>query len=153
MRFKNSRLWVQHTPLVAARDSFLILLSAFLIRYGLNELIQPYAVFHFFIVACLVVAGRYGYKAAFACLLASYFLGSFFFVKPYGQFGEVTTSDWIQAFNFFFVTSFAILMIEKLQRTIYSQKLLIHVMKDRHRSLLYRKNEMMHKLRNTGEQR
>jgi K+-sensing histidine kinase KdpD len=153
MKFKNSRLWVQHTPLVVARDSFLILLAAFLVRYGLHDLIEPYAAFHFFMVACVIVAIRYGYQAAFTCLIASYFLGNYFFVKPYGQFGEITTSDLIQAFNFFFVASISILVIEKLQRVVYSQKLLIKVMHDRQRSLLYRKNELVNKLRELERER
>jgi K+-sensing histidine kinase KdpD len=152
MYFKNSRLWVQHTPLVVARDSSLIVLAAFLVRYALHETIQPYAVFHFFIVACVIVAIRYGYKAALLSLAVSYLLGNYFFVKPYGQFGEITTVDLIQAFNFFFVTSVSIVVIEKLQRMIYSQKLLIQVMKDRQRSLLYRKNELMIKLRSLENQ-
>lgn len=133
--------------MVVVRDSFLIVLVAFFIRYALQNVIQPYAVFHFFIVACVIVAIRYGYKAAFLSLIASHLLGSYFFVKPYGQFGEITTSDLIQAFNFFFVTTVSIIVIEKLQRTVYSQKLLIQVMKDRQRSLLYRKNEVVLKLR------
>lgn len=151
MIFKNSRLWVQHTAMVTVRDSALILLAAFLLRYALHELIEPYAVFHFFMVACIVVAIRYGYKAAFACLLASYFLGTFFFVKPYGEFGEVTTSDLIQAFNFSFVTAVSIGVIEKMQRMIYSQRLLIQVMRDRQRTLLYQKNELVNKLRQANQ--
>lgn len=147
MKFKNARLWVQHTPLVAARDSFVILLAAFLVRYGLHDFIEPYAIFHFFMVACIIVAIRYGYKMAFMCLIVSYFLGSYFFVKPYGQFGEITTSDLIQSFNFFFVAAVSILVIEKLQRVIYAQNLLIKVMQDRQRSMLYRKNELINKLR------
>ena len=153
MQFKNSRLWVQHTTFVVARDSFLILWVAFLVRYELHDLIEPYAVFHFFMVACIVVAIRYGYKAAFTCLVASCFLGSYFFVQPYDQFGEITTSDLIQAFNFFFVTAISILIIEKLQRAIYAQKLLIQVMQDRQRSLLYQKNELVHKVRELERQK
>ena len=153
MQFKNSRLWVQHTTFVVARDSFLILWVAFLMRYELHDLIEPYAVFHFFMVACIVVAIRYGYKAAFTCLAASYFLGSYFFVQPYGQLGEITTSDLIQAFNFFFVTAISILIIEKLQSAIYAQKLLIQVMQDRQRSLLYQKNELVHKVRELERQK
>ena len=150
MLFKNSRLWVQHTPLVAARDSFLILLAAFIVRYAIQDWIEPYAVFHFFMVACVVVAIRYGYQPAFACLIASYFLGNYFFIEPFGTFGEVTTSDLIEAFNFFFVTAIAIGVIEKLQRTIHSQKLLIKVMGDRQRSMLFRQNELIQKLRSSG---
>lgn len=149
MFFKNSRLWVDHTPLVAARDSTLILLTAFIVRYAIHDLVEPYAVFHFFIVACVMVAIRYGYRSAFTCLIASYFLGNYFFIKPYGTFGEVTTTDLIQAFNFFFVTAIAISVIEKLQRTIHSQKLLIKVMQDQQRSMLFRQNDLIHKLRSS----
>jgi len=147
MFFKNSRLWVQHTPLVAIRDSILILLVTFIFRYSIHDWIEPYAVFHFFMVACVIIAIRYGYKLALLCLVISHFLGSYFFVKPYGSLGEVTTSDLIQAFNFFFVTVVAIGAIEKLQRIIYFQKLLIRVMQDRQRSMLFQQNILVHKLR------
>jgi len=137
--------------MVVIRDSTWIVLVAFLIRYALQELIKPFAVFHFFMVACVIIVVRYGYKAAFASLIVSYALGSYFFVKPYGQFGEVMVADLIQAFNFFFVTAIAIVVIEKLQRTIYSQKLLLKVMTDRHRSMLYRKNELVNRLRDASK--
>jgi K+-sensing histidine kinase KdpD len=151
MYFKNSRLWVRHSSLVAVRDSLLIVLLAFLARFALHEVIKPYAIFHFFMVACLIIAFRYGYKLAFLSLIVSYLLGNYFFVKPYGQFGEVTTDDLIQAFNFFLVTGVAIVVIEKLQRTIYMQKLLLKVMSDRHRSMLFRKNELAVKIRNMSK--
>lgn len=138
--------------MVCARDSALILLGAFLIRYGLHTWIEPYGVFHFFMIACVVIAIRYGYKFAFISLIISYFVANYFFIKPYGQFGDGTTSDLIQAFNFFLVTAVSILVIEKLQRTVYSQKLMIQVMRDRQRSLLFQKNEMMHKIRSLGGQ-
>jgi K+-sensing histidine kinase KdpD len=150
MILKNSRLWVQHRPWVVARDSFLILLVASVARYALRELIEPYAVFHFFIIACLIVAVRYGYRAAFVCLVVSVFVGNFFFVKPYNTFAQITTSDLIPALNFFFVTGVAVVVIEKLQRTIYAQKLLIKIMSDRQRSMLFRQNDLVQKLRSSA---
>ena len=116
-------------------------------RYFLHKWIEPYAAFHFFMIACIAVAFRYGYKSAIPCLMVSYFLGNYFFVKPYRTFGEIETSDLIQAFSFFFVTLFSIFLIEKLQRTVYSQKLLIQVMQDKQLSLLYQQNELAHKIR------
>jgi len=150
--FKNSRLWVQHTPMIAARDSICIIFATFMARYYLHKWIEPYAPFHFFMVSCIFVAFRYGYKAALPCLTVSYFLGNYFFVKPYRTFGEIATSDLIQASSLFFVTMFAIGVIEKLQRTAYSQKLLIQVIQDRQRSLLYQQNELLHKLRTASTQ-
>jgi len=135
---------------VVVRDSFVILLVAFVVRYALHDLIEPYAVFHFFIIACLLVAVRYGYRAAFVCLLVSVFVGNFFFVKPYNTFGQITTSDLIPALNFFFVTGIAVVVIEKLQRTIYAQKLLIKIMSDRKRSMLFRQNDLVQKLRSSA---
>lgn len=137
--------------MAVARDSMLIVLAAFLIRYTLHQVIEPYAVFHFFMVACVIVAIRYGYKAAFLSLIPSFLLGNYFFIRPYGQFAIISVDDLIQIFNFILVTGSAILAIEKLQRTIYSQKLLIQVMRDRQRSLLYQQNELVNKLRNVNK--
>lgn len=136
-----------HKPFVIARDSFLILLAAFIVRYDVHEWIEPYAPFHFFMVACLIIAFRYGYKSALICLMISVFVGNYFFVQPYETFGPATISDFIQTFNFLAVTAVAIGMVEKLQRTIYAQKLLIQVMRDRQRSMLFRQNEQLHKVR------
>jgi K+-sensing histidine kinase KdpD len=150
MYFKNSRLWVQHRPSVVVRDSILILLGTFVLRYAIHDLIEPYGAFHLFMVACIVVAIRYGYKAAIACQIASLFLANFFFVKPYGSWGPITDADFIKMFDFLLVTGVAVLLIERLQRTVYSQKLMILVMRDRKRSTLFRQNELLQKLKSAG---
>ncbi len=148
MLFKNSRLWVPHRARVIARDCMLILSAAFLLRYAAHDLLQPYAPFHFFIVACLAIAVRYGHTAALICLAISMVIGNYFFVQPYYNFsGHINTSDWIINLTFFLVTGTAIAVIEKLQRTIYSQKLLIKIMKDQQRSMLFRQNELIQKMK------
>ena len=149
MQFKNSRLWVEHKFWVIARDSMAILGAAFLVRYAMHTYLEPYAPFHFFIIACLLIAIRYGYRAALLSLLSSVFLGEYFFIAPYASVGEITNTDLIQVFNFVLVTVISIVVIEKLQRNIYSQKLLIKIMEDRHRSMLVRKNALTYKLRST----
>jgi K+-sensing histidine kinase KdpD len=150
MKIKNSRRWVRHSPWVIVRDTFGILLFAFLLRYAIHDFIEPYAPFHFFILACLFISIRYGYKAAVSGVVIGSILATFFFVKPYNSFGILTEQDIIQIFNFWLVTLVAIFVIEKLQRTIYSQKLIIKMMNDRQRSLLFRKNELLSKLRAAG---
>lgn len=147
MKIKNSRRWVRHSSWVIVRDSVGVLLFAFLLRYAIHDWIQPYAAFHFFIVACLLIAIRYGYKAALTALVISSGAGTYFFIQPYKSFDVPTVQDMIQITNFWFVTLVAIAVIEKLQRTIYAQKLLIKIMNDRHRSILFRKNELLTKLR------
>jgi len=52
--------------------------GAFLIRYLLQPYIEPYAPFHFFIVACLFISYLYGYKLALIATVISSLLGSYF---------------------------------------------------------------------------
>lgn len=151
MKIKNSKSWVRHSPWVIVRDSVAILLFTFLFRYAIHDLIEPYAPFHFFIVACLFIAFRYGYKAALSVLVVSSFLAIYFFIQPYRTLGNPSTQDIIQIFNFWFVTLVAIAMIERLRRIVYSQRLIIRIMNDRQRSLLFRKNELLSKMRSTGQ--
>lgn len=147
MELKNARLWSPHSIFSTFWNSCAAVITAFAVRYYLHDWIEPYAPFHFFIIACIWVAIRYGYKAALLSLLVCYLLGGYFFIKPYQVVGVISKADFIQAFIFFFVTAVAIGVIEKLQRTIYSQKLLIQVMHDQQRSMLYQRNEVEHKLR------
>lgn len=147
MKFKNSNYWVRHSPLIAARDSTLIILVAFVFRYALQEFIQPYVPFHFFLVGCFIIAFRYGYKVALVALLISTLLGIYFFIAPYNSFDLPTIGDIIQIVNFDVVAVLAILLIERLQRTIYSQRLLINVMRDQNRTELFKENDLLLKLR------
>lgn len=147
MELKNARLWNRYSTWEAVRDSALAITAAFAIRYYLHDWIEPYAPYHFFMVACIAVAIRHGYKTAFLSLCVCVFLGNFFFIKPYFRVGQLSRSDLIQVLNFFMVTTIAIGVIEKLQRTICSQRLLIQVMNDRHRSMLYQRNELEYRLR------
>lgn len=124
--------------------SGLILLSAFLIRYALQPLIEPYAPYHFFIVACLFIACFYGYKFAFISTFISAFLGSFFFVKPYYSFDIATVSDMIQFCNFAVVTTISVFIIESLQRTLYARRMVLKIMQSRYRISLFRENDRIY---------
>lgn len=144
MRIQNSKSWVRYSFSEAVQGSLLLLFSAFVVRYALQPLIEPYAPFHFFIVACLVVAYRYGYLMAIVSTLISALLGSYFFVKPYFTYGPASVSDVIQFLNFAFVTVIAILIIEKLQRTIYGREMVLKIMDSRHKISLYRENDRIY---------
>ena len=98
-------------------------------------------------VATLITAAHYGYIAALVSFLISSFLGIYFFVKPYNTIEMPDTTDLIQIANYMVVTFAGILIIEKLQRTIYAQKLLIGVMEDHHRTTLITKNDMAHEVK------
>ena len=128
----------------AVAGSALILLLAFAIRYVLQPLIEPYAPFHFFIVACLFIAYLYGYQFALLATFISAGLGSFFFVKPYFSFGVTTTSDIIQFINFATVTVISVFIIEGLQRTIYARQMVLKIMESRHKIALFRENDRIY---------
>jgi Domain of unknown function (DUF4118) len=151
MRIQNSKSWVKYSFSEAVQGSLLLLLSAFVVRYALHPLIEPYAPFHFFIVACLVIAYRYGYLIAIVSTLISALLGSYFFVKPYFTYGPASVSDVIQFLNFSFVTVIAILIIEKLQRTIYGREMVLKIMGSRHKISLYRENDRIYFAKSNNE--
>jgi len=141
MRIKNSKSWVSYPLSSSLAGAFLILLASFLIRLALHDAIEPYAPFHFFIVACIAIAYLYGYKLALAGVIVSTVLGGYFFIKPYFSFGTPAASDWLQFFNFATVTIIAILVIENLQRNIYSRRLILKVMQSRYLISILEKND------------
>jgi K+-sensing histidine kinase KdpD len=144
MRIQNSKSWVKYSFRQALAGSGLILLSAFLIRYALQPLIEPYAPFHFFIVACLFIAYVYGYQFALLGTFVSAFFGSYFFVKPYFSFDIATASDIIQFINFASVTLISVFIIEHLQRTLYARRMVLKIMESRHRVSLFRENDRIY---------
>jgi len=144
MRIQNSKSWVKYSFGNAALGSFAFLLMAFIIRYALQPLIEPYAPFHFFIVACLFIAYLYGYRWALLATLISAQVGSFFFVHPYFTFGPVALTDMIQFLDFTFVTVISIAIIEKLQSTIYARQMVLKIMASRQKISLYRENDRLY---------
>ena len=127
------------------------MICAFVIRYVFQPFLEPYAPFHFFIVACLFIAYLYGYRLALVATLVSATLGSFFFVKPYFTLGPATVSDVIQFLNFTCVTAIAILIIEKLQRTVYARQMVLKIMESRHKISLYRENDRIYFSKSNNE--
>ena len=122
----------------------MLLLAAFLVRVLLHPYIEPYAPFHFFIVACLVIAYLFGYKLALLGVLASALIGNYFFIKPYADFGTISPSDVIQFLTFSSVTVLAIFFIEQLQRTVYGRNTVVKILKSRQKIALQRENDRLY---------
>jgi len=151
MRIQNSKSWVRYSFAEAALGSLTLVICAFVVRYALQPFIEPYAPFHFFIVACLFIAYLYGYRLALVSTLLSAFLGSFFFVEPYFTIGPASVSDVIQFLNFSSVTVIAIFVIEKLQRTLYARHMVLKIMESRHKISLYRENDRIYFAKSNNE--
>lgn len=144
MRIKNSVNWVQYSISNSLLGASFILVIAFLIRFAVHPLIEPYAPFHFFILACMLIAYMYGYKIGLLSVLISTAVGGYYFIKPYNSLGpldEINPTDWVQFFNFGLVTIASIFVIEKLQRNVSERTLLLKVMQSRYRIELLRKNQ------------
>lgn len=124
--------------------SLLLLGMAFVARMLLHSYIEPYAPFHFFIVACLFIAYFFGYQLALIGVLISVLVGNYFFIRPYVQFGPISTTDLIQFFTFASVAVIAIYVIEQLQRTAYSRNMVVKIMKSRHKISLQRENDRLY---------
>jgi hypothetical protein len=122
----------------------ILLLAAFIVRLLLQPYIEPYAPFHFFIVACLLIAYLYGYKLALAGVLASALMGNYFFIKPYANFGPIGPSDVIQFLTFSSVALVAIFLIEQMQRTVYGRNTVVKILQSRQKIALQRENDRLY---------
>ena len=151
MEIKNSRNWVRFTQEQAFAGTCSITLLAFAVRYLLHPYIEPYAVFHFFIVACLLVQYLYGYKFSAFAILVSIGLGNYFFVAPYGTFDQVSHKDLIVSLNFTVVTGVAVAFMESLRRSVYARELMLKVMASRHKISLHRENDRIYYAKKTNE--
>lgn len=144
MRIQNSKSWVEPSFGRSALNASVILLAAFVIRLLLHPYIDFYAPFHFFIVACVFIAYYYGYRLALMGILISSFVGSYFFVKPYNDMDSIGVTDVIQFINFSLVSVIAVLMIERLQRSVYKSGMLLKVLESRHKISMLRENDRMY---------
>jgi K+-sensing histidine kinase KdpD len=141
MQIKNAKKWSPYSRRQSWLGTIALIFFAFAIRYLLQPVIAPYAVFHCFIVACLVIQYRYGYIYSAAGVVASILLGEYFFVKPYGTFNELAAKDVIISMNFALVIGAAIFFMEKLQRSVYERDLIMKALHSRQRISLYAEND------------
>jgi K+-sensing histidine kinase KdpD len=141
MKIQNSKKWSPYSARQACLGTALIILVSFALRYFLHPLVEPYAVFHFFIVACLAVQYFFGYKFALVSALISVILGEYYFVKPYSSFDVFSPKDLIISLNFALVTLTAVAFMEYLSRALLTRDLLLKVVESRHKISLYREND------------
>ena len=151
MKIKNALLWQDYSLAQAWLGTSLTLLGAFGLRYILHSIIEPYAVFHFFIVGCLLTQYFFGYKFSLPSMLIAMVLAEYYFIAPYETFNGLERKDIVITLNFLVVTGVAIGFMEKLRRIAYSQELLLKVMESRHRISLYRENDRLYYSKKSNE--
>jgi K+-sensing histidine kinase KdpD len=144
MRIKNSKSWVNYSFSHSVLGSAMLLLVAFTARMVLQPYIEPYAPYHFFIVACLLISYFYGYKLALVAVLISSLMGDYFFIQPYADFGTIALSDVIEFLTFSSVAVVATFFIERLQRTVYARNTVLKIMKSRQTIALQRENDRLY---------
>lgn len=144
MDIQNTRNWVRFGLSQQLAGTLAITLLAFLIRLSLQPVLQPYGVFHFFIVASLLVQYLFGYRMALIAVVLSLALGEVFFVAPFGEFTHLEDKDLILSLNFVLVILPAIFLVEKLQRSLYGRELLAQVNATRMLVALRRENDRIY---------
>ncbi len=144
MLLKNAAHWVDHSVRVRAIHTVLIVAACFLFRSATDGFLRPYLPTEIFLFGSLVVAFLYGYAPALVSLVFGWLLGLYFFVEPEGQFAPVNTLDLILTANSFVTGLAGIGMLEYLQRTRYSKRLMLMVSESRYRSLLKLDNHRVH---------
>jgi hypothetical protein len=144
MKIQNSNSWVVHALPQQLMGTLGITLAAFALRSAIHPLIQPYGVFHFFIVGVLIVQYLFGYRMALLSVLISLALGEIYFIEPYGQVSNLTDKDLIISLNFVLVILPAIFLMENLQRTLYGRQLLNKVNDSRMLVALRRENDRLY---------
>ena len=144
MLLKNSARWVGTSVKTRLIRTALIVAACFLFRSTADDYLRPYLPTEIFLLGSLVVAFLYGYKPALISLVSGWLLGLYFFVEPEGQLSSISTLDLILTANSFVTGLAGIAMLEYLQRTRYSKRLMLMVSESRYRSLLKLDNHRVH---------
>lgn len=151
MRIRNSKHWRRHSPAQAWLGTVLIVAGAFTIRYSLHRFVEPFAVFHFFTVGCLLIEFLFGYQFAVPSMLVSVALAEYFFIEPYGSFSDPTRKDYLISLNFIGITGLTVVFIEHLQRNKYARELLLKAMASRYQISLERENDRQFHVRQSEQ--
>ena len=144
MLLKNSTRWVEMSRKKRIINTVLIVAACFLFRSAADNYLEHYLPTEVFLFGALVVAFLYGYVPALVSLVGGWMLGLYYFVEPYGQFAPVSTLDLAVTANNFITGLAGIAMLEFLQRTRYSKRLMLLVSESRYRSLLKLDNHRIH---------
>ena len=144
MLLRNSSRWVGASVKKRSVGTFLIVAACFLFRSATDDYLKPYLPTEVFLFGSLVVAFLYGYVPALVSLVAGWLIGLYFFVEPYGELAPVSTLDLSLTANSFVTGLAGIAMLEFLQRTRYSMRMMLRVSESRYRSLLRLDNHRIH---------
>lgn len=144
MLLKNSAHWVDASVKIRSIGTFLIVALCFLFRSAADDYLKPYLPTEVFLFGSLVVAFLYGYVPALISLTSGWMIGLYYFVEPYGQVASVSTLDLTLTANSVVTGLVGIAMLEFLQRTRYSKRLMLMVSESRYRSLLKLDNHRIH---------
>lgn len=125
---KNANRWAPGgaRPYVAALAAVLL---AFALRSALHPVLESHSAYTFFTIAAILVTAYGGYAAGFAVVASGGFLGTYYFVPPYGAITDVDLLD-IGRLGGYLVTNLSIvILIEWLQRSRYEARINLQVAK------------------------
>ncbi|MGZ3237344.1 MAG: DUF4118 domain-containing protein [Burkholderiaceae bacterium] len=124
--------------------TLLITGGVFTIRYILHAYLAGRVAFLPFLLTAQIIAFFYGYTFGFFALVLGALIGSYFFLPPYNSFTLPTGEDFVILTGYFIASGVAIVMIEHLRRSRYSNRLLLMMSQSRYNCLLRLDNHRLH---------
>ncbi len=107
------------------------LATASSIRYALHPILQDKLPFMLFIVSALLVEFYLGLGPALVVVAGGYFIGTYYFVPPYGEFLMPEAWDLVYTVGYFAIVLLGIALIESLQRSKHGARLMRDVAQSR----------------------
>jgi PAS domain-containing protein len=131
---KNAGKWTPEgwLPTLVALGALAL---AFALRYALHQSLGEHYRFLFFTVAAVLVCAYAGIWRALFVALGGLLSGFYFFVEPYGSFGEPDAQDFGTIIVYIVNTLVMVFLVEWLQRSKYEANMLMREMKYRNKRL------------------
>jgi two-component system, sensor histidine kinase PdtaS len=116
-RFANLRLWIDSHPVIGIVSSILIFLTAFSIRYWLNNELPPGFPYLTFFPAIVIATFLLGTAAGILCAGLSFFSAWYFFLPPFMAF-TLTGQTALALVFFIFIVAVDILVIDRMIKAL-----------------------------------
>jgi len=140
MKIRNVKSWAP----TGARRWFMtvaVALLAFAVRASLEPLLHGRFPLLAFTLATLFVHYRYGLGPALFSAIVTFPVAVFFFVPPYGEFGDLEFEDILTIVGYTLLTLTFMFVIQRLRRAQYRAELLSEVAESRYIMLLQSDND------------
>ena len=144
MLLHNSSEWSKNKPRWFGLVASLILTScATLVRLAIHDYVQPNIPFQIFYISIIISTFYFGWISGFLATILSIIYGFYFFIRPYDSFGFPSVSDFYLIVVNFLTMMACVLMVEYLQRLIYTSSILLKASKNNYKLYIRAENSLL----------